>query len=130
MLVSEVETNAAGEVVGYSCPECGSALVQCHDLDYERTHGPQQTEARFACVHCEEETEEPTLDPQRTAERLYSVRVEIAWNDQGDGNILSEAEELTCFESESEARWYVEGLFQAVFDAEHAGDVTVETQPD
>ena len=122
MRVSDIETNTAGEVTGYSCPECGGALELCHDLEHERQHGPNQTDALFECVHCEQQTAEPTPDPKRTAERLYAVRVEIAWNDETDGDILCEAEELKCFESERAARRYVNGLFQAVFDEERNAD--------
>ncbi len=119
MRVSEVETSASGEVVRYSCPECDSALVM------ERA--PQHTVAVFRCVNCEQETTTPTPDPGRTAERLYSVRVEIAWNDQRDGDILCEAEELKCFDSERAAREYVCGLFYAVFDAAGRDDAKAET---
>lgn len=115
MRVSEVETNRAGEVAHYGCPECGSAL--------ELVRAPQHTEAVFRCVKCEEETDVPMPDPARTADRRYSVRVEIAWNDQRDCDILCEAEELKCFESERQAREYVYGLFYAVFDEAHAPEV-------
>lgn len=122
MRVSDVETNTAGEVTGYSCPECGSALELCHDLEYEREHGPHQTEARFACVNCYEETDTPDEDPERTGERLYSVRVEIMWNSPDTGGTLCESEELVSFESERAARKYVNGLFQTEFNKAHKAE--------
>jgi predicted RNA-binding Zn-ribbon protein involved in translation (DUF1610 family) len=129
MRVSEVEVNAAGEVTHYSCPECGGALELCHDRERERERGPHETTARFLCVVCNEEVDKPTHDPKRTAERRYSVRVEIAFDDHHTAGILCEAEELKCFESERQAREYVYGLFYAVFDEAHRDDLTVETQP-
>jgi hypothetical protein len=96
MRVSEVETNASGEVVHYSCPECGSALVM------ERV--PQHTGARFRCVNCEEETTTPTPDLGRTTERLYSVRVEIAFDDHTTAGILCGAEERSILPTPARCR--------------------------
>ena len=92
-----------GSVCYYSCEGCGGELKIAATGD-DTIHVPKSGNVLLVCQLCGHETEFPDEDKRRNPDCLYTVNVNIIWNNETDGGETVSDVELVSFRSETAAR--------------------------